>query len=325
MEESKSKIIVKEVGLKIRIGTRKSKLALWQSEWVKEQIEKKFPDVEVELIKIVTKGDKILDVPLAKIGDKGLFTKEIEDAMLKGEVDIAVHSLKDVPSKLPEGLKLIAFSDREDPRDALLSCGKYTLDTLPQGAVVGTSSLRRKAQLRILRPDLEIKDLRGNVDTRIRKLKEGQYDAIILAAAGVKRLGWENEIDEILSPDRMIPSVSQGILGIEGRENDEEIEKIVREAINSRESEIAATVERAFLRTVEGGCQVPLGCYAVVEEDRVHVRAFISDLNGRFYYKEEGVFRVENLEEADAVGIGVAERLLSAGGKRILDELMKCQ
>ena len=311
--------------MKTRIGTRKSKLALWQSEWVKEQIEKKFPEVEVELIKIVTKGDKILDVPLAKIGDKGLFTKEIEDAMLKGEVDIAVHSLKDVPSKLPEGLKLIAFSDREDPRDALLSCGKYTLDTLPQGAVVGTSSLRRKAQLRILRPDLEIRDLRGNVDTRIRKLKEGQYDAIILAAAGVKRLGWENEIDEILSPSKMIPSVSQGILGIEGRENDEKIEKIVREAINSRESEIAATVERAFLRTVEGGCQVPLGCYAVVEEDRVHVRAFISDLNGRFYYKEEGVFRVENLEEADAVGIGVAERLLSAGGKRILDELMKCQ
>ena len=311
--------------MKIRIGTRKSKLALWQSEWVKEQIEKKFPDVEVELIKIVTKGDKILDVPLAKIGDKGLFTKEIEDAMLRGEVDIAVHSLKDVPSKLPEGLKLIAFSDREDPRDALLSCGKYTLDTLPQGAVVGTSSLRRKAQLRILRPDLEIKDLRGNVDTRIRKLKEGQYDAIILAAAGVKRLGWENEIDEILSPSKMIPSVSQGILGIEGRENDEKIEKIVREAINSRESEIAATVERAFLRTVEGGCQVPLGCYAVVEEDRVHVRAFISDLNGGFYYKEEGVFRVENLEEADAVGTGVAERLLSAGGKRILDELMKCQ
>ena len=191
--------------MKIRIGTRKSKLALWQSEWVKEQIEKKFPDVEVELIKIVTKGDKILDVPLAKIGDKGLFTKEIEDAMLKGEVDIAVHSLKDVPSRLPEGLKLIAFSDREDPRDALLSCGKYTLDTLPQGAVVGTSSLRRKAQLRILRPDLEIRDLRGNVDTRIRKLKEGQYEAIILAAAGVKRLGWENEIDENLSPDRMIP------------------------------------------------------------------------------------------------------------------------
>ncbi len=311
--------------MKIKIGTRKSKLALWQSEWVKEQIEKKFPEVEVELVKITTKGDKILDVPLAKIGDKGLFTKEIEDAMLKEEVDIAVHSLKDVPSKLPEGLKLIAFSDREDPRDALLSCGKYTLDTLPEGAVVGTSSLRRKAQLRILRPDLEIRDLRGNVDTRIRKLKEGQYDAIILAAAGVKRLGWGNEIDEILSPDKMIPSVSQGILGIEGRENDEEIERIVREAVNSKESEIAATVERAFLRTVEGGCQVPLGCYAVVEEDRVHVRAFISDLNGRFYYKEEGVFRVENLEEADAVGSGVAERLLSAGGKRILDELMKCR
>ncbi len=311
--------------MKIRIGTRKSKLALWQSEWVKAQIEKKFPEVEVELVKITTKGDKILDVPLAKIGDKGLFTKEIEEAMLRGEVDIAVHSLKDVPSKLPEGLKLIAYSDREDPRDAFLSNGKYTLETLPEGAVVGTSSLRRKAQLRILRPDLETRDLRGNVDTRIRKLKEGQYDAIILAAAGVKRLGWEDEIDEILSPDRMIPSVSQGILGIEGREDDKEIERIVREAINSYESEVAATVERAFLRTVEGGCQVPLGCYAVVNEDRVHVRAFISDLDGKFFHREEGVFRFSSLEDADRIGVSVAERLLSAGGREILEELMKCQ
>jgi hydroxymethylbilane synthase len=310
---------------RIRIGTRKSKLALWQSEWVKAQIEKKFPGVEVELVKITTKGDKILDVPLAKIGDKGLFTKEIEEALLRGEVDIAVHSLKDVPSKLPEGLRLVAFSDREDPRDALLSCGRYTLETLPKGAVVGTSSLRRKAQLRILRPDLQIKDLRGNVDTRIAKLKEGQYDAIILAAAGVKRLGWEEEIDQILSPEKMIPSVCQGILGIEGRENDPEVESIVREAINSYESEVAATVERAFLRTVEGGCQVPLGCYAVVNEDRVLVRAFISDLQGKFFHKEEGVFRFSSLEEADRIGVSVAERLLSAGGKTILEELLKCQ
>ena len=311
--------------MEIRIGTRKSKLALWQSEWVKAQIEKKFPEVKVELVKITTKGDKILDVPLAKIGDKGLFTKEIEEAMLRGDVDIAVHSLKDVPSKLPEGLKLIAFSDREDPRDAFLSNGRYKLDTLPEGAVVGTSSLRRKAQLKILRPDIQIKDLRGNVDTRIKKLKEGQYDAIILAAAGVKRLGWEDEIDEILSPDRMIPSVSQGILGIEGREGDKEIEKIVREAINSWESEVAATVERAFLRTVEGGCQVPLGCYAVVNEDRIHVRAFISDLNGKFFHKEEGVFRFSSLKDADNIGISIAQRLLSAGGKEILEELFKCK
>ncbi len=310
--------------MKIRIGTRKSKLALWQSEWVKSRIEEKFPDVEVELIKIVTKGDKILDVPLAKIGDKGLFTKEIEDAMLRGEVDIAVHSLKDVPSKLPEGLTLIAYSDREDPRDAFLSCGKYTFETLPEGAVVGTSSLRRKAQLRILRPDLDIRDLRGNVDTRIRKLKEGQYDAIILAAAGVKRLGWSEEIDEILPPEKMIPSVSQGILGIEGREGDTEIIEIVRESINSRDSEIAAAVERAFLRTVEGGCQVPLGCYAEVEGEKVHVRAFISDLEGEFFYKEEGVFSVLSLEDADRVGVGIAERLLSAGGREILESLMGC-
>jgi hydroxymethylbilane synthase len=309
----------------IRIGTRKSKLALWQSEWVKLQIEKKFPDVRVELVKITTKGDKILDVPLAKIGDKGLFTKEIEDAMLRGEVDIAVHSLKDVPTKLPEGLKLMAFSDREDPRDALLSNGKYTLSNLPEGAVVGTSSLRRRAQLKIIRPDLRIEDLRGNIDTRIRKLKEGNYDAIILAAAGVKRLGWEEEIDEILSPSVMIPSVSQGILGIEGREGDKEVESIVREAVNSTDSEVAATIERAFLRTVEGGCQVPLGCYAVVNGERVHVRAFISDLNGEFFHKEEGVFDVKDLEEADKLGVSVAERLLSAGGREILEELLRCQ
>ncbi|MEO2082591.1 MAG: hydroxymethylbilane synthase, partial [Desulfurobacteriaceae bacterium] len=275
--------------------------------------------------KITTKGDKILEVPLAKIGDKGLFTKEIEEAMLRGEVDIAVHSLKDVPSVLPEGLKLMAFSDREDPRDALLSCGKFTLETLPKGATVGTSSLRRKAQLKMIRPDLKIEDLRGNVDTRIRKLKEGMYDAIILAAAGVKRLGWGEEIDEIISPEKMIPSVSQGILGIEGREGDEEIEKIVREAINSHESEVAATVERAFLKTVEGGCQVPLGCYAVVNENRILVRAFISDLNGKFYHKEEGVFKFESLKEAEKIGISVAERLLSAGGRKILEELLKCQ
>ncbi len=311
--------------MKIRIGTRKSKLALWQSEWVKAQIEKKFPQIEVELVKITTKGDKILDVPLAKIGDKGLFTKEIEEAMLRGEVDIAVHSLKDVPSNLPPGLKLIAYSDREDPRDAFLSNGKYALETLPQGAVVGTSSLRRKAQLRILRPDLEIRDLRGNVDTRIRKLKEGQYDAIILAAAGVKRLGWDEEIDQILSPDKFIPSVCQGILGIEGREGDSEIERIVREAINSYESEVAATLERTFLRTLEGGCQVPLGCYAVVNEDKVHVRAFISDLEGKFFHREEGVFRFSGLEDVSRIGVSVAQRLLSAGGREILKELLRCQ
>ncbi len=311
--------------MEIKIGTRKSKLALWQSEWVKRKIEEKFPEIKVDLVKIVTKGDKILDVPLARIGDKGLFTKEIEEAMLKGDVDIAVHSLKDVPSVLPEGLKLIAFSEREDPRDAFLSNGKFTLETLPEGAVIGTSSLRRKAQLRMLRKDLKIEDLRGNVDTRIRKLKEGQYDAVILAAAGVKRLGFGEEIDEIISPDIMIPSVSQGILGIEGRESDEKVIDIVREAINSGESEVAATVERAFLKTVEGGCQVPLGCYAEVDGGKVRVRAFISDLNGEFFHKEEGVFTVRNLTDAEKVGVSVAERLLSAGGRQILKELMECQ
>ncbi|OMH41165.1 hydroxymethylbilane synthase [Desulfurobacterium indicum] len=304
--------------MKIRIGTRKSKLALWQSEWVKAQIQKKYPEIEVELVKIVTKGDKILDAPLAKIGDKGLFTKEIEDAMLKGEVDIAVHSLKDVPSILPEGLKLLAFSHREDPRDAFLSNGKFTFKTLPEGAKVGTSSLRRKAQLKRLRPDLKIEDLRGNVDTRIRKLKEGQYDAIILAAAGVKRLGFDAEIDEILSPDIMIPSVSQGILGIEGRENDLKIEKIVRDVINDENSELAAAVERAFLKTVEGGCQVPMGCYAEVKEKGIYVRAFIASLDGKTFLKEEGLFPKENPRET---GKKIAERLLNQGGKEILENL----
>ena len=245
--------------------------------------------------------------------------------MLKGEVDIAVHSLKDVPSFLPEGLSLIAFSDREDPRDAFLSNGRYTLETLPEGAVVGTSSLRRKAQLKMFRKDLRIEDLRGNVDTRIRKLKEGQYDAIILASAGVKRLGFEREIDEIIPPEKMIPSVSQGILGIEGREKDKEIIEIVRKAINSQESEIAAAVERSFLRTVEGGCQVPLGCYAEVNGRKIHVRAFISDLEGEIFYKEEGVFKFDNLNDAERIGASIAERLLALGGKEILEELMKCQ
>ncbi|WP_456397212.1 hydroxymethylbilane synthase [Desulfurobacterium sp.] len=306
--------------MKIRIGTRKSKLALWQSEWVKAQIQKKYPEIEVELVKIVTKGDKILDAPLAKIGDKGLFTKEIEEAMLKGKVDIAVHSLKDVPSILPEGLKLIAFSRREDPRDAFLSNGKFTFKTLPYGARVGTSSLRRKAQLKRLRPDLKIEDLRGNVDTRIRKLKEGQYDAIILAAAGIKRLGFDAEIDEILSPDIMIPSVSQGILGIEGRENDPEIERIVRDVINDKNSELAASVERAFLKTVEGGCQVPMGCYAEAKDKGVYVRAFIASLDGKTFLKEEGLFSKENPKET---GREIAERLLNRGGREILENLKK--
>jgi len=308
--------------VRIRIGTRKSKLALWQSEWVKEQIERLFPDVKVELVKIVTKGDKVLDSPLAKIGDKGLFTKEIEEAMLRGEVDIAVHSLKDVPSLLPEGLELIAYSEREDPRDALLSLGRYRLESLPEGATVGTSSLRRKAQLKILRPDLRVEDLRGNVDTRIRKLKEGRYDAVILAAAGVKRLSLDDEIDELISPSVMIPSVSQGILGIEGRAGDNEIREILRKAVNSRDSEFAAKVERSFLKTVEGGCQVPLGCYAELLKDRVHVRAFISDVEGRFFYREEGIFE---LKDPEGIGRGIAERLLSAGGEKVLEELRRCQ
>jgi porphobilinogen deaminase len=208
--------------MKIRIGTRKSQLALWQANYIADKL-REIHGVEVELVKITTQGDKILDVPLAKIGGKGLFVKEIEDALLRNEIDIAVHSLKDVPTVLPEGLELIAITEREDPRDAFLSIRYENIHQLPENAVIGTSSLRRKSQIMKIRKDLQIKDLRGNVDTRIRKLEEGQYDAIILAYAGLKRLGLDSKIKYIFSPDEMIPAVCQGFLAIEGRSDDERI------------------------------------------------------------------------------------------------------
>jgi hydroxymethylbilane synthase len=230
--------------LKLRIGTRKSKLALWQANFVANELKKHFPDLEVELVKITTKGDKILDVPLAKVGGKGLFVKEIEDALLRNEIDIAVHSLKDVPTFFPEGLGLVSIPKREDPRDAFLSVKYNSLKELPEGAVVGTSSLRRKVQLKINRPDLKIEDLRGNVDTRIRKLEEGQYDAIILAYAGLKRLGLEEKVKQVFSPEFMIPAVGQGLLGIEARLEDIETIRLVS-VLNDTESEIRAKAERA--------------------------------------------------------------------------------
>ncbi len=247
--------------MKIRIGTRKSKLALWQANYVASKLKKHSPDIEIEFVKITTKGDKILDVPLAKVGGKGLFVKEIEEAMLRNEIDIAVHSLKDVPTYFPEGLGLVAITKREDPRDAFLSVKYNSIEEMPEGAVLGTSSLRRKAQILEKRKDLVIKDLRGNVDTRIRKLEEGQYDGIILAYAGLKRLGLENKVKQIFEPDYMIPAVAQGFLGIEARLDDEETKRIVS-VLNHRESELRAKTERAFLKTLEGGCQVPLAGYA---------------------------------------------------------------
>ncbi len=303
--------------MKVRIGTRKSKLALWQANFVAQQLKKHFPDLEVELVKITTKGDKILDVPLAKVGGKGLFVKEIEDALLRNKIDLAVHSLKDVPTYFPPGLGLVAITKREDPRDAFLSVKYNSIDELPKGAVVGTSSLRRKVQLKIHRPDLTIKDLRGNVDTRIRKLEEGQYDAIILAYAGLKRLGLENKAKQVFDTDFMIPAVAQGFLGIETRLDDADTIKIVS-VLNDEESRLRATAERAFLKALEGGCQVPLAGYSEIKDGKLILTGFISDLEGKRYFKD---FIEGSPVEAEDLGIELAERLLQSGAREVLDEV----
>ncbi|EDP75688.1 porphobilinogen deaminase [Hydrogenivirga sp. 128-5-R1-1] len=300
--------------MRVRIGTRKSKLALWQANFVKSFLEKKW-GVEVELVKITTTGDKILDSPLAKIGGKGLFVKEIEQALMEGRIDLAVHSLKDVPMVIPEGLTLGAITEREEPHDVLLSRDGGKLLELREGAKVGTSSLRRQVQLKRLRRDLEVEVLRGNVDTRVRKLKEGMYDAIILAYAGVKRMGYEDEVTEVL--DYFIPAVGQGSLAIEIREGDEETLRLI-EPLNHPESRVRAECERAFLRRLEGGCQVPIGAFAQVKGNTLTVRGFISDLEGLKFIEGEEVGKPE---EASELGERLAESLLQQGGERILRDI----
>ncbi len=304
--------------MKVKIGTRKSKLALWQANYVKEFLEKTW-GIEVELVKITTTGDKITDVPLAKIGGKGLFVKEIEKALMDGEIDLAVHSLKDVPMVLPEGLTLGAITKREFPYDVLISNSGKKLKELPEGSKVGTSSLRRQVQIKRLRRDLKVEVLRGNVDTRMRKLKEGQYDAIVLAYAGVKRMGYESEITEVL--DYFIPAVGQGSLAMEIRENDERIKKLI-EPLNHEESYIAATCERAFLRELEGGCQVPIGAFAQVVDGKVRIKGFISDLEAERFIEDTAEGGSKNPEE---VGKELARKLLAKGGKEILEEIYSSQ
>ncbi|HHG73554.1 MAG TPA: hydroxymethylbilane synthase [Persephonella sp.] len=305
--------------MKIRIGTRKSKLALWQANHIADQLKKHYPDIQVELVKIVTKGDKILDVPLAKVGGKGLFVKEIEEAMLRNEIDIAVHSLKDVPTYFPEGLGLVAITKREDPRDAFLSVKYSSIDEMPEGSVLGTSSLRRKAQITQKRKDLKIEDLRGNVDTRIRKLEEGRYDGIILAYAGLKRLGLQDRVKQIFETDYMIPAVAQGFLGIEARLDDEKTREIVS-VLNHKESEIRAKAERAFLKTLEGGCQVPLAGYSEIKNGRIRITGFVSDLEGKRVFKDsiEG-----SVEQPEKIGIELANRLLDMGAREVLEEIYR--
>jgi hydroxymethylbilane synthase len=301
----------------IVIGTRASKLALWQAEYVASLIREIAPGAHVELKRIVTTGDKILDVPLAKIGGKGLFTKELENAMLAGEIDLAVHSLKDVPTELPDGLFLSAILERSDPFDAFVSNRFEDFSSLPEGACVGTSSLRRRAQLLRRRPDLRIEDLRGNIDTRLRKLDEGQYDAIVLAAAGLKRLGWGDRIAGTFDAKTCLPAVGQGVLAIESREGDEQI-SLLMQKLDHLPTRWTVTAERSFLAAVQGGCQVPVAVYGSLAEERLQLRALILSLDGKRFVDDCISGRPE---EALEIGREMASRLMAAGGNEILQEI----
>ena len=301
----------------IIIGTRGSKLALWQADYVEQRLREEYPGLQVTQKRISTKGDRILDVPLAKIGGKGLFTKELEEEMLSGSIDLAVHSLKDMPAKVPDGLMIAAVTKRLDPGDALVSNRFSSFSELPQGARVGTSSLRRRAQLLCVRPDLTMIDLRGNVNTRLRKLDEGEYDAIVLAVAGLKRLGFADRIREVLPQTRVLPAVGQGALAIETRADDKETRDMLA-FLRDDETICCAEAERSFLARVEGGCQVPVGVYATAEGDDLKVEAVIASLDGRRSYRG-----TVNGAKADAakLGKGLAEKLLNEGGAKILQEL----
>ncbi|HLK18597.1 MAG TPA: hydroxymethylbilane synthase [Bryobacteraceae bacterium] len=293
----------------LTIGSRGSQLALWQARWIQARIQGFGLESRIEIIH--TTGDKITDVALSKVGTKGLFTKEIEEALLSGAIDLAVHSLKDMPTDLPAGLTLAAIPEREDPRDALVG---RKLDALPAGSRVGTSSLRRAAQLRARRPDLQIENIRGNVDTRLRKLDEGQYDAIVLASAGLRRLGWDDRIAELLDADVMCPAVGQGALAVETREDGGEAQQIAAR-LEHRDSRIAVTAERAVLRALGGGCQVPIGAYATVDGDHLRVRAIIVSPDGERLIRKEAASPVT---EAETIGAVLGEQLLAHGGREIL-------
>ena len=299
------------------IGTRGSQLALWQAEWVQRQLKQIAPDLSVVLKRIQTSGDKIQDVPLAKVGGKGLFVKEIEEALLRKDIDLAVHSMKDLPAVLPSGLHIICVPEREDPRDALLAGDKKKLDALPLGARVGTSSLRRQAQLLHVRPDLQIKMLRGNVDTRLRKLQENHFDAIVLAASGLKRLGWDEHITECLPVDVSLPAIGQGALGIEGREDDGFVRNLVSR-FEHQQTRVTVTAERALLKRLEGGCQVPIAGHAVLQGENLTLDGLVISLDGKRYvrYSLSGL-----MSEAESIGEKVAEGLLDRGAQPILQEI----
>lgn len=301
----------------LRIATRKSPLAMWQAEFVKAELEKHHPQLEVELLPMSTKGDKILDVPLAKIGGKGLFTKELEDRMMDGEADIAVHSMKDVPMELPEGFALGAILERHSPTDAFVSNDYASFDDLPEGAVLGTSSLRRKAQLMAKRPDLDVRDLRGNVGTRLGKLDAGEYDAIVLATSGLQRLKLDSRIRHELTPELCLPAVTQGTLGIEYFAKDQEVKDIIS-VLNHEETEIRTLGERAMNRRLEGGCQVPIGVFAELEGDDIRIRGLVASIDGSTVLADSVA---GPSEQAEALGTQLGDKLLAMGAKSILEEV----
>ncbi|MGD9016256.1 MAG: hydroxymethylbilane synthase [Desulfobacterales bacterium] len=304
---------------RIHIGTRGSQLALWQANWVKDTLKRHHPGIHVELTVIKTKGDKILDVPLAKVGGKGLFVKEIEEALLDGRIDLAVHSMKDMPSDIPEGLAIGAVPARENPKDALIAASASGLSGLPEGAVIGTSSLRRGSQILHIRPDLRIRPLRGNLDTRLRKLDTGDFDAIILAAAGVRRLGLASRITELLEEQIMLPAVGQGALCVEIRQNDPRVHPLIA-PLEDWDTRCAVTAERSFLHRLEGGCQVPIAGHASVDGDEVELTGLVADLSGQTVIKSMARGPVVN---AGALGLKLAETLLDRGAKTILNDLQQ--
>ena len=303
---------------KLIIATRESQLALWQAHHIRDRLMALHRGLAVELLGMTTQGDQILDSPLSRIGGKGLFVKELEQAMLEGRAHLAVHSLKDVPMDLPEGFELAAFTHREDPRDAFVSNRYRSLAELPAGARVGTSSLRRQAQIRATFPDLVVDTLRGNVNTRLRKLDEDQYDAIILASAGLKRLGFEARIAAILAPEESLPAVGQGALGIEIRAGARDIATLLA-PLNDPETAACVRAERAMSRMLQGGCQAPIGGYAVVRGGKLHLRGFVSDLDGVRFYRAEAE---GDLADPDALGGAVATALIGQGADRLLAEII---
>ena len=304
----------------VRIASRKSQLALVQTYWVQGELQKHFPDITFEVQTMSTQGDKILDVALAKIGDKGLFTKELEVGMLNGDSDIAVHSLKDLPTRLPEGLMLGCVTEREDPADALVVHENHKdkqLEALPAGAIIGTSSLRRLAQLRHHYPHLEFKDIRGNLNTRLQKLDDGEYDAIILAVAGLTRLGMSDRIHQVIAPEISLHAVGQGALGIECREGDSDILEIIK-VLEHTPTAQRCYAERAFLRELEGGCQVPIGVNTVINGDQLTLTGMVASLDGKRLIKDSVT---GNATDAEALGIQLAHQLKDQGAQEILNEI----